>query len=68
MGVLVTAIVSFTANIIIYNELGIARLVLIPAWLPSALVAVSMFLTFIAGLFPSSAAARRAPVEALRSE
>jgi ABC-type antimicrobial peptide transport system permease subunit len=32
------------------------------------LVAISVGLTFLAGLFPSSAAARADPVEALRSE
>ena len=33
-----------------------------------ALVAISMLLTLIAGLIPSRFAARRDPVEALRSE
>lgn len=32
------------------------------------LVAISVFLTFIAGLVPSSLAAKKDPVEALRSE
>jgi ABC-type antimicrobial peptide transport system permease subunit len=32
------------------------------------LVGISMFLSFVAGLIPSSAASRRDPVEALRSE
>ena len=68
LGVLVTIVIIFFANIIINNKLGIAQLVLMPPQLPVVLVAISMFLTFIAGLFPSSAAARRAPVEALRSE
>ena len=34
----------------------------------SILVAISMVLTFVAGLIPSSAASRKDPVEALRSE
>jgi ABC-type antimicrobial peptide transport system permease subunit len=32
------------------------------------LIVISMLLTFLAGLIPSSAASRRDPVEALRSE
>jgi ABC-type antimicrobial peptide transport system permease subunit len=32
------------------------------------LVAISVFLTFIAGLIPSKSASRKDPVEALRSE
>jgi len=32
------------------------------------LIAISVLLTFVAGLIPSSAASRRDPVEALRSE
>jgi ABC-type antimicrobial peptide transport system permease subunit len=32
------------------------------------LVLISMFLTWIAGLFPAGIAAKRNPVEALRSE
>ena len=33
-----------------------------------ALIGISVLLTFIAGLIPSSMASRRDPVEALRSE
>ena len=32
------------------------------------LIAISVILTFVAGLIPSSMAAKRDPVEALRSE
>ena len=34
----------------------------------AALVAISMALTFLAGLIPSGIAARKDPVEALRTE
>jgi len=68
LGVLATFAISIVANIIIYNQLGIQQLVLMPPVVPFILVAISMFLTYIAGLLPASAAASRPPVEALRSE
>jgi ABC-type antimicrobial peptide transport system permease subunit len=68
IGVLATFAISFIANLILYNALGIEQLVLMPWGVPAILVAISMFLTYIAGLIPASAAASKAPVEALRSE
>jgi len=68
IGVLATLLIVSIANIILNNLLGIAQLVIMPNGIAFALVAISMFLTFIAGLMPASAAARKAPVEALRSE
>jgi len=68
IGVLATFAISIVANIIINNELGIEQLVLMPIGVPVILVAISMFLSYIAGLLPASAAAGKAPVEALRSE
>jgi ABC-type antimicrobial peptide transport system permease subunit len=41
---------------------------ILPGIAAAALVAISMGLTFLAGLIPSSAASRMDPVEALRSE
>ncbi|MCL1804207.1 MAG: ABC transporter ATP-binding protein/permease [Eubacteriaceae bacterium] len=68
IGVLSTLLISLIANRIILRELGVAKLVLLPFGVPVVLVAISVFLSFIAGLFPASAAARKPPVEALRSE
>ena len=68
IGVLVTSLIVVIANIILNNLLGIVQLVVMPRVVPLILVAISMFLTYIAGLMPASAAARKAPVEALRSE
>ena len=68
IGVFATFAIIIIANIILYDALGIEQLVLMPVGVPVILVAISMFLTYIAGLFPASAAASKPPVEALRSE
>jgi len=68
IGVFATFGIIIIANIILYDLLDIEQLVILPLGVPPILVAISMFLTFIAGLMPASAAARKAPVEALRSE
>ncbi|MDF9824755.1 putative ABC transport system permease protein [Breznakia sp. PF5-3] len=68
IGIVVTYLLSIVANIIVYNELGIANIAQLPPTAAAILVLISMALAFISGLFPSSAAARKDPVEALRSE
>ena len=68
IGVIATSGIIIVANIILYNELGIEQLVILPLGVPPILIGISMFLTYIAGLIPASAAAQKAPVEALRSE
>ena len=68
IGVFATFGIIIIANIILYNELGIEQLVVLPLGVPPILIGISMFLTYIAGLLPASAAASKAPVEALRSE
>ena len=68
LGILVTLLLSILANIIISNAFNIEQIARLPMTAAVGLIAVSMFLTFIAGLIPSAAAARKHPVEALRSE
>ncbi|MDR2590342.1 MAG: ATP-binding cassette domain-containing protein [Oscillospiraceae bacterium] len=68
IGVFATFLIAIVANMIILNRLGISNLVLMPPVVPIILVAISMFLTYIAGLLPASAAASKPPVDALRSE
>lgn len=69
LGIGITLLLIIPVNIIIRNVTGIAT---IGASLPAAgaviLVAISMLLTFIAGLFPSRIAAKKDPVVALRTE
>ncbi|MDR1387982.1 MAG: ABC transporter ATP-binding protein/permease [Propionibacteriaceae bacterium] len=68
MGIAFTMLLTVPANIIVRDRFDVDRIAILPAGPAVALVAVSMGLTFLAGLIPSSAASRRDPVEALRSE
>jgi energy-coupling factor transporter ATP-binding protein EcfA2/ABC-type antimicrobial peptide transport system permease subunit len=68
LGVGITLVLSIPANIIVESVMGIANIAILP-WQPAImLILISMALCFIAGLIPSSAASRKDPVEALRSE
>ena len=69
IGILATLFFNFIINIILFELTGLASLkAALPVAAAVILVVISMFLTFIAGLFPSGFAAKRNPVEALRSE
>lgn len=68
LGILATLLLCIPANIIVANNFGVEQIAQLPLWAAFFLIGVSMLLAFIAGLFPSSAAARRDPVVALRSE
>ncbi len=68
MGILVTLLITLPANAIVYERFGIANVAILPWTAALILIAISMGLTFLAGLIPSSAASRKDPVEALRSE
>lgn len=67
-GVLVTYGLSIIANIVVYNRFGIPNIAHLEFRSVIVLVLISMFLAFISGLIPSSTAANKDPVEALRSE
>ena len=68
LGVLITLLIASIANMIVFNRFNIERIARLPLLAMIGLVATSMLLTFIAGLIPSSAAAKKDPIEALRSE
>ena len=68
LGIAITVLISAIANVIVYNQLGIKNIAQLPITNAIVLIAISMLLAFLSGLFPSSAAARKDPVEALRSE
>ena len=69
LGIVVTLLLIIPINAIVQHLTGIASLrAILPAYGAVALVLISMLLTYIAGLIPSRFAARRNPVEALRTE
>ena len=68
IGIGVTALACIPANAIVYANFDVANVAQLPWQAAVILVVISMLLTFLAGLIPSSAASRKDPVEALRSE
>ncbi len=68
LGVLMAVLIDIPINIIINALAGIGNIAQVPVLGGIILVAISCFLTFIAGLLPSSIAAKKDPVVALRSE
>jgi len=67
-GIGVTYLLSIPINILIASLTGIAAIAMLPYYEAIIMVAISVCLTLISGLFPASAAARRDPVVALRTE
>ena len=69
IGIGITLLLNIPINIIVHDLTGIQS---INSTLPAAggvgLVLISVVLTFIAGLIPSGLAAKKDPVEALRTE
>ena len=68
IGIGVTALGCIPANAIVYALFDVPSVAILPWQAAVILVAISVFLTFLSGLIPSSAASRKDPVEALRSE
>lgn len=68
IGIGLTALACIPANAIVYSLFNVENVAILPWQAAIALVGISVLLTFLAGLIPSSAAAKKDPVEALRSE
>ncbi len=68
LGIAVTVIIDLIASIVLEAITGISGLAALPWEGAVALIAISMILTFIAGLIPARLAAKKDPVVALRSE
>lgn len=68
IGILVTVLLNFPINSIIVKLTGIENMSKLPPVAGLILVAISMVLTLIAGLVPASIAAKKDPVNALRTE
>ncbi len=69
MGIAITLLLLIPINAILHALTGIETLSAVLPWQGSVvLITISVVLTLIAGLIPSGVAAKRDPVEALRSE
>ena len=69
IGIVITLLLNIPINIIVHDLTGIHALnSTLPPVGGAVLVGISVFLTFIAGLIPSGLAAKKDPVEALRTE
>ena len=68
LGIVVTVIIDVIASVVLEAITGISGLAALPWEGAVALIAISMVLTFIAGLIPARLAAKKDPVVALRSE
>ncbi len=68
LGIVVTILLNFPINMIIEYLTDVKDLCSLPPVGGAVLVAISMALTFIAGLIPSRVAAKKDPVTALRTE
>ncbi len=68
IGILVTLLLEIPINIALHFLTNTGAAASLPFLGGVILVCISVFLTFIAGLIPSSLAAKKDPVEALRTE
>ncbi len=68
MGIVVTALLCIPASAIVKMLTGVNNIASLPLNAAIILIAISVFLTFIAGLIPAASASRKDPVIALRSE
>lgn len=68
LGIGITLLIDIPINIIIKNLVGISGIAKLPWQGGVILVAISVFLTMIAGLIPAKFAAKRDPAEVLRNE
>lgn len=68
VGIAVTYILSLILNLVIGTLFGIYTIAALPWWQALVMVCISVVLTLISGLIPASAAAKKDPVVALRTE
>ena len=67
-GILVTYLLSLIINVIVMSLAGIWGIAALPWWQAIIMVGISVGLTLVSGLIPASAAAKKDPVVALRTE
>lgn len=67
-GIVVTYLLSIVINVIVGSITGIYTIAALPVGTAFIMIAISVLLTLISGLIPASAAAKKDPVIALRTE
>jgi putative ABC transport system permease protein len=68
LGVGITLLLNFPVNAIIKSLAGVSGISSLPVYGAVGLIIISVILTLIAGFIPSKMAAKKDPVEALRTE
>lgn len=68
LGIIITLILNIPINLIINAVAGVSNLSSLPIAGAIILVIISVILTIVAGLIPSSIASKKDPVESLRTE
>ena len=68
IGIAVTVLLDLPISMIVKHFTDVPNIALLPVFGAVILVCISMLLTLIAGLIPSRIAAKKDPVEALRTE
>ena len=67
-GIIITYLLSLIVNVIVLSLAGIWGIAALPWWQAAIMIVLSVVLTLISGLIPASAAAKKDPVVALRTE
>nr|MCR5231717.1 FtsX-like permease family protein [Acholeplasmatales bacterium] len=68
LGILITYLLSLIINLIVGSLSGIYTIAALPWYQALIMIAISVFLTMIAGIIPANSAAKKDPVIALRTE
>jgi ABC-type antimicrobial peptide transport system permease subunit len=68
IGIAITYLLSLIINVIVLILAGVWGIAALPWWQALVMIGLSVFLTLISGLIPASAAAKKDPVVALRTE
>lgn len=68
LGIILTYILCIPVNVILKSLVDVSNIAILNPLHALILIVISMLLTFVSGLIPSSMAAKKDPVKALRSE